>query len=387
MAHLHFPQMADDFQPDQTVFAKVAGFPFWPAKASLAVDCLPQVEAENDLPPHVLKQKPSPTTQKQFLKGLDDIKDLSKWPAKGQFDNYDQLQELAAGELDFDDDDGEPEMKKRRKSSSAVEGGAEKKKRKRNTEDPSELKRKVEKSRPEVSPKDRLLKLRMKLQLFLQQKDPYQKTDYEKANGYLTETEKVEMDVTLFRETKIGKVIKHLSKKGLTEFDISARCKKLTEKWISELQDTLVSATGTAEGDMPSVGPEHNEALAADTKMGQSPVKGAISPTSPKRTAVPVAGPTLSSPKKEHPPVSPKKAAVSPKLDAAATSPKNPNSPKKSPQMSPKKSAPVSPSKAALPAAATEMAPASPRNIAHLSPKKAAASPKMAPVSPSKILA
>jgi hypothetical protein len=55
------------------------------------------------------------------------------------------------------------------------------------------------------------------------------------------------------QETKIGKVVKHLSKKAITEFDISVRCRKLTDKWISELHDSLVATVDSTSDESKEI--------------------------------------------------------------------------------------------------------------------------------------
>ncbi len=78
--------------------------------------------------------------------------------------------------------------------------------------------------------------------MFLQQKDPYtvqhinKESDFKSASAFLTQTEQLSIDIDLFKETKIAKVVKHLSKKGIEEENISERCRVLTETWIQQLQ-------------------------------------------------------------------------------------------------------------------------------------------------------
>lgn len=97
------------------------------------------------------------------MKALEEIEDKSKWPVKGQFDHsivepvvYENEQEV------FD-------QPKRRKSTSAVKPKEESKRKRRATIDGQVNK----KARSTAAPGDRLLRLRMKLQLFLQQKEEY----------------------------------------------------------------------------------------------------------------------------------------------------------------------------------------------------------------------
>jgi hypothetical protein len=103
---------SDQFPVGTLVWAKVQGFPFWPAK----------VEQEADLPAHVLKAKPpqkaipvfffgshefgwiqssnlqdyqeskdilsKKNKSKQFLKGLEEIEDSSLWPEMSSFQSF-----------------------------------------------------------------------------------------------------------------------------------------------------------------------------------------------------------------------------------------------------------------------------------------------------------
>ena len=60
--------------------------------------------------------------------------------------------------------------------------------------------------------------------------------DCDAANLYLKEAEKLKMDLECFRETKLAKVVKFLSKKDIKEHSISERCLNLTIKWKQELE-------------------------------------------------------------------------------------------------------------------------------------------------------
>ena len=79
-----------------------------------------------------------------------------------------------------------------------------------------------------MAPKERLLHLRQRLQKFLQAADRGA-DEAAKAAEKLAEVEEWQLEVNLFRETKIGKVIKHLAKAepALVDHDISARCQKV----------------------------------------------------------------------------------------------------------------------------------------------------------------
>lgn len=46
------------------------------------------------------------------------------------------------------------------------------------------------------------------------------------------------------QETKIGKVINHLSKKDIAQHAISARCQILTERWLRMIESSLAAAGG-----------------------------------------------------------------------------------------------------------------------------------------------
>ncbi len=66
---------------------------------------------------------------KQFLKGLEEIKDPSCWPSKGQFDDY-----SAAVAESFPVEAEQPSKRRKSTGADGMGAGAEKKKRKRNTE-------------------------------------------------------------------------------------------------------------------------------------------------------------------------------------------------------------------------------------------------------------
>lgn len=76
------------------------------------------------------------------------------------------------------------------------------------------------------------------------------------------------------QETKIGKVVKHLSKKAITEFDISVRCRKLTDKWISELHDSLVATVDSTSDESKEIFlKDEVEEAPLSSKAPQSPKK------------------------------------------------------------------------------------------------------------------
>lgn len=53
--------------------------------------------------------------------------------------------------------------------------------------------------KPMVSLKEQAMRLRMKLQTFLQQPGEYTPADYEKASNFLLDAEKLEMDLQMFK--------------------------------------------------------------------------------------------------------------------------------------------------------------------------------------------
>lgn len=55
------------------------------------------------------------------------------------------------------------------------------------------------KAKKDLTLKESLLRLRMKLQMFLQQKESYTQSDFDTANIHLLETEKISMNADLFR--------------------------------------------------------------------------------------------------------------------------------------------------------------------------------------------
>ncbi|KAJ2997050.1 hypothetical protein HDV02_005920 [Globomyces sp. JEL0801] len=371
-----------EYVQDTLLWAKVKGFAWWPAK----------VEVEADLPAHILKQKPSrvgngipvyffgtrefgwiqPECLKPYKDHYDqfstkgrtnDFKlavkeadDPSSWPEKGQFADYEIPAKPEYMDESEDDTPEAPvkEKKVRRKSTPAVSTTAEtaSKKRKRrvttNDVDLEKTSSAAKKPKPELNPRDKLARLRMKLQIFLQKKEAYVENDYDVASNFLSETEKVPMDVDLFRETKIGKVIKHLSKKDITQHNISERCKALTERWVAELQGSLSLLPGAAPADtlesgeteMKPVSPKKSVESGAKSETPKSPEKTEVPkspskrdlPNSPKREKLEVTAVQDEAPKSpKKVPTSPSKVEESPKQTHDKENVKNPSSPSKSP--------------------------------------------------------
>jgi hypothetical protein len=118
---------------------------------------------------------------------LIDIEDPQLWPSKGQFEHAFQVP------VEF-----EPEPKrdqpKRRKSEGST--AVKETKKRRNTMEAEVPAKRVKST---LSPKDQLLRLRMKLQMFLQQKEAYVEQDFKSASEYLSQTETLSMDIDLFR--------------------------------------------------------------------------------------------------------------------------------------------------------------------------------------------
>eukprot|EP00842_Homolaphlyctis_polyrhiza_P003309 jgi/Hompol1/397/HPOL_001328-RA len=79
--------------------------------------------------------------------------------------------------------------------------------------------------------------LRVKLQRFMQQTDARSQTDFEKADIHLRQVEQFNISVNLFKETKIGKLIKHMSRMDLPvdEYRLIERCNTLLALWKSQL--------------------------------------------------------------------------------------------------------------------------------------------------------
>ncbi|KAJ3274096.1 hypothetical protein HDV01_003589 [Terramyces sp. JEL0728] len=384
----------DEFQADTLVWAKVKGYSWWPAK----------VETEQDLPPFALAAKPPKpnhipiyffgtrefgwvTTDclktyqenfddlhkkcktKPFLLALDEIKDKNTWPVKHQYDDFDP--------------DQESKEKKKRKSLPAPK--EDKKETKRRKSMPAASAEKKLKLKPIVISREKLLRLRKKLQLFLQQ-EQYTEKDYKLANEYLVEAEKITIDLDLFKETKIGKVVKRLGRKGIKEYSISERCTVLTERWIKQVQGSL-SMVQDGDlgilGDLNSPVKEREEGDWVVLSNDNNAEKEDMEVDEPKKTK--------NSPKKsdeseeisspeEKPPRSPKKGLEVPK------SPKDiPKSPEKETPKSPKNDIPKSPKKAAGSPKAKPLSPIKPAKA--LSDSKPSSPKKDAPISPSKTIA
>lgn len=105
-----------------------------------------------------------------------------------------------------------------------------------------------------MSPTERLLRLRQRLQKFLQQTDEQTEEDFLRANERLVEVEGWPMDIEMFKETKIGKVVKHLAKKGVDTYQISDRCERLVEKWKLELIERAnEDLSGGVNSQLPNV--------------------------------------------------------------------------------------------------------------------------------------
>jgi hypothetical protein len=139
--------------------------------------------------------------QKSFIKGMEEIKNKSGWPEKGSFRDVVLFEseyepDVVVGEdhdpYDMEVDKPEPKEKKpkKRKASlpSTTRVSAAGKKQKKDAQ-----------SERVVSERDVLMKLRMKLQMFLQNKDQYTEQDFMKADEYLKGAENIKMNIELFK--------------------------------------------------------------------------------------------------------------------------------------------------------------------------------------------
>jgi hypothetical protein len=89
-----------------------------------------------------------------------------------------------------------------------------------------------------------LLRLRVKLQKFINSTSKSEH-DFVKVDAYMKEAEEFPVDYELFRESKIGKVLKFVSKLELPQdsFDIVNRAHILINKWRSILQDQVTEGS------------------------------------------------------------------------------------------------------------------------------------------------
>ena len=87
---------------------------------------------------------------------------------------------------------------------------------------------------------ENLLRLRVKLQKFINSQTKTEQ-DFVKVDAYMKEAEEFPVDYQLFKESKIGKVLKFVSKLELPQdsFDIVNRAHILMNKWRSILQDQV----------------------------------------------------------------------------------------------------------------------------------------------------
>ncbi|KAL2915681.1 hypothetical protein HK105_204866 [Polyrhizophydium stewartii] len=115
-------------------------------------------------------------------------------------------------------------------------------------------------SRPAASKRDQLMYLRLKLQRFMQQKDARQPKDFQNADAWLRDVERFDITLDLFRETKIGKLIKHMCKMELEidECGIVERCRRLLDRWRSEFSVPATSSPPVAQ----TVPREQSQAMA-----------------------------------------------------------------------------------------------------------------------------
>nr|KAJ3423152.1 Dynactin subunit 1 [Polyrhizophydium stewartii] len=96
--------------------------------------------------------------------------------------------------------------------------------------------------------------LRLKLQRFMQQKDARQPKDFQNADAWLRDVERFDITLDLFRETKIGKLIKHMCKMELEIDECAAireqACKSTSKRGgggnLSELCPMTTEATEAA---------------------------------------------------------------------------------------------------------------------------------------------
>lgn len=91
---------------------------------------------------------------------------------------------------------------------------------------------------------ENLLRLRVKLQKFINSTSKTEQ-DFVKVDAYMKEAEEFPVDYELFRESKIGKVLKFVSKLELPQdsFDIVNRAHILINKWRSILQDQVTEGS------------------------------------------------------------------------------------------------------------------------------------------------
>ncbi|TPX34928.1 hypothetical protein SmJEL517_g02621 [Synchytrium microbalum] len=150
---------------------------------------------------------------------------------------------------------------------------------------------------------ERMMKLRAKLQKFWQKLDrsePLDDKDYSKADSALKAVENFHDDgrmpaVNLIKNTKIGKVIKYLSKSGdkVTgdKYEVIPRSVKLMEKWATFYTGDNDKADTKAPGDKPAlsnddkgkeaeaVAPAADAAPAPAADDGSDPTTSTAAPT------------------------------------------------------------------------------------------------------------
>ncbi|KAJ3281251.1 hypothetical protein HDU79_010910 [Rhizoclosmatium sp. JEL0117] len=263
-----------DLVPGVLVWAKVKGYPWWPGR----------VEHEDALPQNIVKIKPKqPATPhvpilfcgtrdygwmaldclKLFEPHKDELSKKNKTVAflnaVKEANNPDCLNTVkSSGKRKKDDDDLEDGAGDNDGDESATEGasGGAAKKKKVNNKDSSDAKAekpKKEKKAPAPkkavvkeeppappkkednrSPEEKLKRLRSKLQFFLQNEHSTPE-HHSRADKYLTDVEKFEVNVDLLLNTKIGKVMRRISEMQLENdtFNIVERSKKVVELWKS----------------------------------------------------------------------------------------------------------------------------------------------------------
>ncbi|KAH9248275.1 hypothetical protein BASA83_001962 [Batrachochytrium salamandrivorans] len=102
--------------------------------------------------------------------------------------------------------------------------------------------------REQVTTRDQLMYLRSKLQTFLKSNER-QEIDFQKADRWLKQVEDAKLTLDLFRETKIGKFIRHMCKMQLDVdiYHIIKRCHVLLERWRLELRSLSPPNDGNTE--------------------------------------------------------------------------------------------------------------------------------------------
>ncbi|XJO74718.1 hypothetical protein BDV3_005498 [Batrachochytrium dendrobatidis] len=128
-----------------------------------------------------------------------------------------------------------------------------------------------------------LMHLRLKLQIFLKNEDR-QSTDFIKADKWLRRVEEAHVSLDLFRETKIGKFIKHMSKIQLSDdkYNFIQRCNALLERWKLELRnvtsDESIPASDTVAESIESIKKSSTSEELAKPDLKSTTIESSVKP-------------------------------------------------------------------------------------------------------------